>query len=298
MDKNKISNILFVINPTSGAGEQIDFEPIIKRHSELYGFKYNIYYTSGSDDSRKLKDNIVEFEPEMVIAVGGDGTINLVAGLIISTDVILGIIPTGSANGLAFNLNIPNNFEYALKINLEAQLKTIDALLINNEHYCFHLSDLGLNARVVKRFEKEGSKGLVGYGKQLFKELWARKTYFSYSLKTDNETKKSKAEMLVITNAHSFGTGVKINPTGDLSDGLFEIIVIKPYPWWFFFTFIITGFSGHLDKMQSVNVFKANRAEINLKKSQEFQIDGEIKGKTNSLKIELLRNSLKVVYNV
>lgn len=257
-----------------------------------------IYYTTGNDDSRKLKSHINEFKPEMVIAVGGDGTINLVASLTIFTQIILGIIPAGSANGLAFNLNIPTNFEYALKINLESQIKTIDAIIINNEHYCFHLSDLGLNARVVKRFEKEGSKGLVGYGKQLFKELSARKTYFSYHLKTDNETKKSKAEMLLITNAHSFGTGIKINPTAELSDGLFEIVVIKPYPWWFVFTFIIAGFSGHLDKMQSVNIFKTSSAEIKLEESQEFQIDGEIKGKMDFLKIELLRNSLKVVYNV
>lgn len=298
MSINKINVIIFVINPTSGAGEEVDYEHAIRRHADLYGFKYMIYYTSGNDDSRKLKNHIDEFKPEMVIAVGGDGTINLVGSLIIGTQIILGIIPIGSANGLAFNLNIPTNFEYALKINLEAQIKTIDAIIINNEHYCFHLSDLGLNARVVKRFEKEGSKGLVGYGKQLFKELSARKTYFSYRLKTDNETKKSKAEMLLITNAHSFGTGIKINPAGELSDGLFEIVVIKPYPWWFVFTFIITGFSGHLDKMQSVNIFKTSSAEIKLEESQEFQIDGEVKGKMDFLKIELLRNSLKVVYNV
>ncbi|PLX05268.1 MAG: diacylglycerol kinase [Marinilabiliales bacterium] len=298
MSKNKINVIIIVINPSSGAGKEVDYEPIIKRYSDLYGYKYMIYYTSGTGDSRKLKNHIDEFKPEMVMAVGGDGTINLVASLIIDTQIILGIIPGGSANGLAFNLNIPTNFEYALKINLEAQFKSIDAILINNEHYCFHLSDLGLNARVVKRFEKEGSKGLLGYGKQLFKELLTKKTYFSYSLKTDNEFKKSKAEMLVITNAHSFGTGVKINPAGELSDGLFEIVVIKPYPWWFVLTFIIAGFSGHLDKMQSVNIFKTRNAEIKLEESQEFQIDGEIIGKTDSVKIELLRNSLKVVYNV
>jgi len=298
VSKNKINVIIFVINPSSGTGEVVGYEPIIKRHSDLHAFKYMIYYTSGTGDSEKLKNHIDEFKPEMLIAVGGDGTINLVASLITGTQMILGIIPSGSANGLAFNLKIPTNFEYALKINLEAQIKSIDAIKINNEHYCFHLSDLGLNARVVKRFEKEGSKGLLGYGKQLFKELLTKKTYFSYSLKTDNETKKSKAEMLVITNAHSFGTGVRINPAGELSDGLFEIVVIKPYPWWFVFTFIIAGFSGHLDKMQSVNIFKTRIAEIKLEESQEFQIDGEIKGKTDSVKVELLRNSLNVVYNV
>lgn len=297
MIKNKINKILFVINPTSGTGKTVDYEPDIKRHSEAFGFKYMIYYTTGNADSAKLKNQINFFNPEMVIAVGGDGTINVVARLLIGTDVTLGIIPNGSANGLAFNLNIPTNFESALKINLEAHIKAIDILLINDEHFCFHLSDLGLNARIVKRFEKEGSKGLIGYGKQLFKELLLPKSYFSFSLKTDDAMKNSKAEMLVITNAHSFGTGVKINPEGDLSDGLFEIVVIKPYPWWFFFTSVFTGFTGNLHKMQYVNVYKTSHAEIELKHSQDFQIDGEIKDKTKSIKIDLIKNALNVVYS-
>lgn len=296
MNNNEINKILFVINPKSGTGKKVDYESEIKSHSKEYGFKYMIYYTTGNGDDEKLKEQIYVFGPGMVIAVGGDGTINMVGSLLIDTDMTLGIIPNGSANGLAFNLNIPTNFQAALKVNLEALVKTMDAILINDEHFCFHLSDLGLNARIVKRFEEEGSSGLMGYGKQLFKELFSPKSYFTFSLKTDNATKKSKAEMVVITNAHSFGTGIKINPAGDLSDGLFEVVVIKPYPWWFFFTFIFTGFTGHLHKMQYVDVYKTSRAEIDLNQNQDFQVDGEIKNKTNRLKIQVVKQALKVVY--
>jgi len=296
MIKNKITKILFVINPKSGTGKNMDYESDIKRHSKDYGFKYMIFYTTGNDDSEKLKEHIHVFGPKTVIAVGGDGTINLVGSLLVGTDIILGIIPTGSANGLAFNLNIPTNFQAALDVNLAAHVKSIDAILINGEDFCFHLSDLGLNARIVKRFEDEGDSGLMGYGKQLFKELFSPKSYFSFTLKTVNGTKKSKAEMLVIANASSFGTGVKINPEGDLSDGFFEVVVIKPYPWWFFFTTIITGFTGTLHKMQYVDVYKTGLAEIELTQNEEFQVDGEIKNKTNKVKMKIVKQALKVVY--
>ncbi len=294
--KKDFNKILFVINPTSGTGINVDYEPDIKRHSESSDFKYLIYYTTGINDSGKLKNHINDFNPEMVIAVGGDGTINVVASLLVGTEMILGIIPVGSANGLAFNLNIPTNFESALGINLQARIKAIDVLLINDERFCFHLSDLGINARIVKRYEQEGSKGLSGYGKQLLKELFLPKSTFSFQLTTDSVSKNSKAELLIFTNAHSFGTGVIINPTGDLSDGLFEIVVIRPYPWWFIFTFIVKGFTGNLHKVQYVKVYKTSRAEIKLKHYQDFQIDGEIQDKTKSLKIELIKNSLNVVF--
>lgn len=296
MINTKKNKILFVINPKSGTDKNVDYETELKISSENHNFEYNIYYTTGNSDSEKLKHEIESFIPEMVIAVGGDGTINLVGSLLVGTNILLGIIPTGSANGLAFNLNIPTNFNEALEVNLAAHVKSIDAILINDVDFCFHLSDLGLNARIVKRFEDEGDSGLTGYGKQLFKELFSPKSYFSFKLKTDNGTKKSKAEMLVIANASSFGTGVKINPEGDLSDGFFEVVVIKPYPWWFFFTTIITGFTGTLHKMQYVDVYKTSRAEIELTQNQEFQVDGEIKNKTNKVKMQIVKQALKVVY--
>ena len=296
MEQKALSKILFVINPASGTRQKLDYETIISRYSEEYNFSYEIYTTTGEDDKNKIVRYIDDFQPETIIAVGGDGTINIVAGLVIGTKINLGIVPNGSANGLAYNLNLPTQFEEALKKNFEGPFKPIDVVLINNEHYCLHLSDLGINARIVKRFEREGAKGLLGYGKQLIKELFSAKSYFSFDLKTDSQQKSSKAEMVVIANARSYGTGVEINPYGELDDGKFEVVIIKPYPWWFVFTFIYRSFRGNLHKLHHVDVFKTAYAEIELEKYQDFQIDGEIKNKTKSLKLEIVRHALKVSY--
>jgi len=296
LEKHLNNSILFVINPTSGTGFGTDYNSVIQKYSNTYNFSFHIYTTTGKKDGEEVKKRINDFKPDIVVAVGGDGTINLVAGLLISSHIKLGIIPTGSANGLAFNLNIPVNFERALKINLENEYRPFDVIHINKKFYCLHLSDIGLNARIVKRFAKEKSKGLIGYGKQLFKELFSPKSYFSFQLKTDEIKKKKKAEMLVIANAHSYGTGVKINPTGLYADGKFELVIIKPYPWWFVFMFIIAGFTGKLHKMEYVDVIRTTKAEITLPVAQDFQVDGEIKNKTKKLEIEILKNALQVVH--
>jgi len=295
LKNNSTKRILFVVNPKSGKGQRKDIDLVLSRFSEEYSFVYKVYRTTGENDQEEISRQLVDFMPETVIAVGGDGTINMVATLLVNSEIKLGIIPAGSANGLAYNLEIPENFEEALKKNLSGHVHTIDVIRMNKKYHCFHLGDIGLNARIVKRFEKEGSKGLLGYAKQLFKELFEGKTYFSFYIEIpEHRRRKMKAEMLVIANAKSFGTGAIINPTGKLNDGKFEIVIIRPYPWWFVLTFLYSAFTGHLHKMKYVKIFSASEALITLPKSQEFQIDGEIIPETKEINVEILHNSLKL----
>lgn len=100
--------------------------------------------------------------------------------------------------------------------------------------------------------------------------------------------------MLVIANAKSFGTGAIINPTGKINDGKFEIIIIRPYPWWFVFTFLYAAFAGKLHKMRYVKVYTASEAEITLPKPQAFQIDGEVLPETSEVKVEILPEAIRV----
>lgn len=295
MKNNSKKRILFVVNPKSGRGQRQDADAVLSRFSEEYSFEYEIYRTTGENDSKEVSQRIKNFKPGTVVAAGGDGTVNLVAALLFDSNIALGIIPAGSANGLAYNLGIPENFEAALKKILNDEAKPIDVIKLNGKHFCLHLADIGLNARIVKRFEKEGSKGMLGYGKQLFKELFEGKTYFSFYIKLpEHRRRKMKAEMVLIANAKSFGTGAIINPTGRIDDGKFEIIIIRPYPWWFVFTFIYAAFAGKLHKMKYVKVYSASEALITLPKPQEFQIDGEVLPETSEVKVEILPEAIRV----
>jgi diacylglycerol kinase (ATP) len=296
MNETKNKKIVFIINPQSGSNQNTNLEPEISRMAKEYQFKWNIFYTEGNDDISKIDREIKKHKPGIVVTVGGDGTVNMVASLLINSKIKLGIVPAGSANGLGYNLGIPTNFDEAIHHIFRTKAKPTDVIRINQKHYCLHLSDIGINARIVKRFEKEGSKGLTGYGKQLLKELFSKASSFSFYLETPLYKKKSKAEMIVIANARSFGTGAVINPDGKPDDGRFEIIIIKPYPWWFLFYFILMFLTGRMYKMQYIKLISATKASIQLFTPHDLQIDGEIFEGIRKLDIRILPGALNIFY--
>jgi len=289
-------HVLFVANPKSGKANSERLSEYISDYSKMYSYVWQLYFTKGTNDEQAINEKIRHFKPGIVVAAGGDGTINLVARLLIKTTIKLGIIPMGSANGFAYNLRIPVNIDQAMKIIFTATANPVDVLKINEQHYSLHLCDIGINARTVKRFEKENSKGLSGYGKQLFKELFAGKTHFKYQLNIGKFVKKSRAEIIVIANARAFGTGAQINPEGILNDGKFEIVIIKPYPWWAGFILLFSFFTGKLHRMRYVRVYKASQARIKLRKPQVFQIDGEILDDVKTIDIEMIRRGIQVIF--
>lgn len=291
-----MKKILLVINFKSGVGTAKSFHARFIDLAEKNGLDIKIYETTGKDDRIAIRRSIKEFEPEVVYAVGGDGTVNMVASELINKNIVLGIFPAGSANGLAYNLDISDDVEATLAKNLTEPPIVMDVIKINTDYYCFHLGDIGVNARIVRRFEKEGSKGMLGYGKQLVKEMFEKKTWFTFYIKIPGQRRrKMKAEMLVFANAKSYGTGAIINPTGKLNDGKFEIIVLRPYPWWFVFTFIYAVFTGKLHRMKYIKVFTATRARIDLVSLQELQVDGEMIPKVKVIEAEIIPGALKVL---
>jgi diacylglycerol kinase (ATP) len=291
------NKVLFIVKPTSELFKEKEFESVIKKFAEKHNFDWKVHYTEKSDTGKSISKIIETDSPDIVIAGGGDGTINLVASQLIGTPVELGIIPAGSANGLAYNLNIPDDLEEALEISLTARARPFDVIKINDHIHCFHLSDFGLNARVVKRFEQEGSTGFIGYGKQMFKELLEKRTVINFSIVEQGKRKKYKAEMLLIANARSFGTGAVINPEGSVDDGEFEIIMIRLYSWWSIFYLFRMFIFGKLERMKYVKVLRTDKAEIILDKPHDLQTDGEIVTGVEKLKIRILPSALKVRYN-
>jgi diacylglycerol kinase family enzyme len=109
-----------------------------------------------------LKKEIILRKPDIAVAVGGDGTIKLIAESIMGTEIPLGILPGGSANGMAKELGVPTEPEAAMRLLVTGSLRTIHLVRVNG-HVCVHLSDIGYNADVVRRFEQqsEGESGAI-----------------------------------------------------------------------------------------------------------------------------------------
>lgn len=215
-----MDRIIFFLNQNAGTDSNIDLKDEIARRAEKHQFDYRIVM---------LEKEIKAFNPSVAVAAGGDGTINLLTGLIYRKHIRLGIIQAGSSNGMAFELNIPENPEEALDAILEGKTKSIDLLKINDRHLCIHMGDLGMNAKVIRRYEKEDQRGLMGYAKQYFRELGNR-SKFRFTLETNEGIIQSKAIMIVLANSPYYGTGARIAPEGKPDDGWFEVVVVRAYP--------------------------------------------------------------------
>lgn len=283
--------ILFVINPVAGGKPKGDIETSIHQYfTPLEQFETEWYMLGGADDKPSLKYWIDNWQPETVVAIGGDGTLKMVAELLMNTDIKIGLLPAGSANGMAKEFGLPDDLDKCLKILAEGKAKNIDLISINND-ISIHLSDIGLNAQLVKYFEESNQRGKWGYIREVWKVLLNKKE-LKVQLTVNGKPVFRKAFMVVIANACRYGTGAIINPKGNLTDGLFEIIIIKKISFWEF-TKMFIGYRGfNKDKTE---IFQLSETKISVQGSGGFQIDGEYKGAVHKVEAKILPKALKVI---
>lgn len=284
MQKQGALKLLFIINPVSGGRSKQNWEEEIRTYFKNSTHQMEFFLLSGKSDEVSVAHHIESVNPDRVVAVGGDGTVKLVAELIQGKNIPLAIIPAGSANGMAKELEIPIDVDIALDIAINGIEKKIDAIRINNQEICIHLSDIGLNAMLIKYFEGSKKRGMWGYGKSLFGVL-VRKEKMYVTIKTDTDTYKRKAYMVVLANARKYGTGGNINPGGDVADGIFEVVVMRKINLIEIMRGLFTDQTFHPNRIE---IFKTKKVEISALSKAYFQIDGEYRGKTKEIKAEIL----------
>ncbi len=157
------------------AKKKLNWENFIRDYFKDLPHTIEFYVLSGKDDTGSLQYWIEKLQITRVVAVGGDGTVTLVAKQLLGTNLIMGILPAGSANGMAKELRIPEIPEDALDIIINGTMKCCDVIKINETDISLHLSDFGLNARLVKYFDESTLRGMWGYARMIFKVLWKGK---------------------------------------------------------------------------------------------------------------------------
>lgn len=283
--------ILFIINPVSGGKQKTEWEEEIRDYFKGSPHAMDFYLLTGKSDRTSIEHHINTVSPERVVGVGGDGTIKMIAELLQGKNIALGIIPAGSANGMATELNIPTDVNEALEVAVNGTEKSIDVIKINNEETCIHLSDLGLNALLVRYFEQSKKRGMLGYGKAIFRVLWQKQKMY-VTIKTDTDVLKRKAYMVVLANARKYGTGATINPNGNVADGLFEIVVVRKINLLEVLKSIRNRKSFH---PRRIEVFQTKSVEISILHRAHFQVDGEYRGKIKKINAKVAPNCLRVV---
>jgi diacylglycerol kinase (ATP) len=286
--------VLFVINPTSGRTTNDKAILYVHRQAEKRAFDFKFLYTTGKGDDDAIQEQLVEYSPDRVIAGGGDGTVQVVARNLIGKEYLMGILPLGSANGMATALGFPLNYMQAVDFIIRtSHFIRLDLLKFNDKHLCIHLGDIGINALMVKKYDAENRKGMLGYAKHLLSSI-KESPLLKYTIRTPEAIFEKEGYMLAFANAHKYGTGVHISD-GHVWDGKFEICNVPKIAVDEAIKAGLTAVNVFIDKNMFSDVISCTEAEITIDKKTDFQIDGEYMGQVDSLKVAVLPSAIKLL---
>ena len=281
--------IRFIVNPIAGLGKQKNIVEIVEKH-----FKYKTYdfkYTKKKGHASELCKLAVRDKINIIVAVGGDGTVNECIKEIVNTNVALAVLPCGSGNGFAYNLGMKKKVLDAIKQLNFAEIKKIDTATLNLIPFV-NISGVGFDAHIAHLFSKTKIRGFSSYIKLVLKEVLAYKAN-TYILKTNTKELKFNAFFIAFANSVQYGNDIKISPLSKLNDGKTDIVIVKKFPKWKIPYFIYLMYKGKIHENKYVEIIREKRAEIT-HYSKPIHIDGEPYSDNNNIKIETHPNSLKI----
>lgn len=289
----KQKKILFIVNPISGTGKQKNIKSLVDLYLDKTKFISTLRFTEYAGHAKEIvKNEHPNFD--IIVAVGGDGTVHEVGTSLINTDCILGIIPTGSGNGLARHLKIPMKAKDAVKHLNNYKTKKIDTVLLNNQPF-LGAAGLGFDAHVAWKFDEAPTRGLLTYLKIAIQEYFSYKPQ-EYKLIFKDKTIETTDFLITISNSNQYGNNAYISPNSVLDDGYIRLIGLKYFPLYIAPLLALKLFNKKILTSKYVTEYKTDSVEIQSPRP-EMHMDGEPVKHHDTIKIEVNPKSLNVISN-
>ena len=276
--------MLFIINPISGKGKKA------KIAQRLLDRGYKVAFTEYAGHAEVLAREATE---DVVVAVGGDGTVNEVARGIVGTEKALGIIPCGSGDGLARHLGLSHNIEKALRTIEQGECKRMDTAEVNGRLF-LSVCGVGFDAVVSERFAKSGKRGLANYIRQGLR-TWRNYEPEKYIVEIDGKERDVEALFITVGNSDQWGNNAKIAPLADCCDGILDITIVEKFgvlemPW-----LALRLITGTLQRSRKVYCYKGKEVRIIRECEGAAHADGDWYMESATLNIKILPSALKVI---
>ena len=286
---------VFVINLISGTSDKAAIPGLIDQYLDKTKFEYEIAITQyaghASEIATKAKDDGVD----VVVAVGGDGTVNEVARAIVHSNTALGIIPCGSGNGLARHLLLPLNVRKAIDVINRCEVRQLDYGIINGYHF-FCTCGMGFDAFVSMKFAEAGKRGPITYVENVLREGLKYKPE-TYTIEDESGTLQYKAFLISCANASQYGNNAYIAPQASMSDGLMDVIIMEPFDVFEAPQISIEMFSKTLDKNSKIKTFRTRHLHIHRDKPGVIHYDGDPVMTGADIDIELKPKGINIIVN-
>lgn len=284
---------VFIINPISGGKNTASqLQNYITRIFQGSSHSYEILFTCYPGHAYEIAAQAMNDKIDIVVAAGGDGTMNEVCSALVYSETAFGLIPMGSGNGFARSLGIPLNLDEAIKRLIHPHIISIDAGKIN-DGYFFGVAGVGLDAQIAQRFQEFGKRGPLPYFYVGFREFFS----FSYKeIKISFNDQELIIHPLLITvaNTHQYGNGAVIAPHADYNDGLLDLCIIEKFNVWEGLIKFPYLFNNKIDRLSSYRTYRTAELHISHIDDGIFHTDGEPHKGGRELHINLLRCALKV----
>lgn len=286
---------VFIINLNSGNSSKEAIPGLIDQTLDKEKFDYELVVTQyaghASEIAAKAKDEGVD----LVVAIGGDGTVNEVARAIVHSQTALGIIPCGSGNGLARHLQLPMNVKKAIETINVCEVHELDYGIINGFPF-FCTCGMGFDAYVSQKFAEAGKRGPITYVENVLREGLKYKPE-TYVLQDENGTIKHKAFLISCANASQYGNNAYIAPQASMSDGLMDIIIMEPFDVFEAPQISIDMFNKTLNKNSKIKTFKCQKLHIHRSKPGVIHFDGDPVMTGADIDVELVPKGIRIVVN-
>jgi len=285
--------ILFVINPISGGKKKKDVEKRVMADLDAALFEAAFAYTAYAGHANELAAHAVADGVDVVVAVGGDGTINEIAAALVGSETVLGIIPEGSGNGLALYLGIPLNERAAIRRLNKAEQIIIDSGTINDLPF-FNMAGIGFDASVSDRFANDNIRGPIGYMKAVLTEISTYKPK-RYRLDIDGEVIDREAFMVSVANSPQYGNNAYVAPQASVTDGLLDVCIIHKFPLYTIPMMVFHLFNKTADQSDYVEIIRGKHIRVEREAAATVHVDGEPKEMGTLLDIVVKPATLQIL---
>lgn len=294
-----LKTIWFIVNPISGTQDKEEIVAKIPEYFPESRFAVTIKYTEYSGHAAQIASQAVSENIDIVVAVGGDGTVNETARALVHSNVALGIVPSGSGNGLARHLFLPMNPDGALQVISECNIHTLDYGLINDLPF-FCTAGVGFDAFLSDKFNKSGKRGLLSYIENALREgvSYQPETYELEILGEEAEICTYRAFLITCANASQYGNDFYIAPHASMSDGLLDVTIMEPFNVFEAPQIAYQLVNKTITQNSRIKTFRCKDLIIHRTSPGVIHVDGDPKDADADVRVSLRHKDIRMVVNV
>ena len=283
---------LFIINPISGGKKKDGVQELIEKFLNTDKFTTTTVFSDGVSHANLMAREAVN-KFDLVVAVGGDGTVNEIASAVAGTNTEFGIIPFGSGNGLSRFLGISMDTRKAIRTLSEERVEVIDSCRLNGKLF-FNMAGAGFDAHISEVFSHNKKRGVISYIKSSIEEI-AKYQPQTYYLNIDGVEYTRDAFMLSFANSSQYGNNAHISPNASVQDGLIDVCIVRKFPLWRFPEMALRMLTRTAEGTKYVEIIQGRHVHVKRNMQGPVHIDGEPQTGGTDLQIDVFPASLKII---